>query len=81
MPVTDVAQRFGISIWRVYQLSRRRGSKAPMFQRIYLSPSRFEISMASVSAYEAYLQSINDAQSKQFMPVKPFDLTRGITNE
>lgn len=78
MPVVDVASRFKISRHRVYQLARKRGRQDPVFQKLYISHARFEITMASISAYEAYLDALNDVQQRAFRPRRPLNLRKGV---
>ena len=80
MSVSDVADRFDITTARVYQLSKKRprSRKKPVFQRIYTSFGRLEISLASVSAYEAGLASINNEHARIYRPMTPLNFRRGV---
>lgn len=78
MPVVDVAARFNMSRYRVYQLSRSRSRRPPVFQRLYISHARFEITLASISAYEAHIISLNDKHARTCKPSTPLDFTRGV---
>ncbi len=78
MPVTDVATRFNMSPHRVYQLARWRARRPPIFQRLYISHARFEITMASVSAYEAHIESLNAEQKRAFRPPTPLNMRKGV---
>ena len=79
MSVSDVADRFGLTTFRVYQLSRARARHHPIFQRVYSSHARFDITMASVSAYEAHIESINAEHEKLHRPIAPLDFRRGVS--
>lgn len=78
MPVIDVAARFHMTRHWVYRHSRKRGETDPVFQRIYSSHGRFEITMESIAAYEASLTSINDEHKKAYRPRRPLNFRSGV---
>ena len=88
MSVADVAARFNLTPHRVYQLSlpkikklspTKRRRSPPIFQRIYTSFGRFEISLASVSAYEAHIDSINRQHADSHQPAHQLNFRHGVT--
>ena len=79
MSVSDVADRFGMTTFRVYQLSRASTRHRPIFQRLYTSHARFEISLTSISAYEAHIASLNAEHEQLYRPIAPLDFRRGVS--
>ena len=79
MSVLQVAERFSMTRYRVYQLSRSSRTRPAVFKRVYSSYSRFEITMESVSAYEAHLESINAQHARLYRPIAPLDFRRGVS--